>query len=467
MGVDPEQNERLSTPSVVRVEGSLESCNGDYRLLPKAHNGCPTWKKMSTPERVLYYSQAAKTWFISDDLDDQGFDKAITDVDAPFGLQWAKGMAVSAAASSDAHSNEKEGTPHSIVVTGPLASCSGEYYLEASTHNDRPVWKLSKDQQRYLFYSSAEGTWFISDDLEDSGFDKATTDVALPLGLRWFKGAVVSYTAPDTIVAEGCSFEACNGEYRIEPCLHNGRHVWKQVNNPVMLLFFSLADKSWYISDQFEDNGVEKSTADVALPLGLSWAKGISLSASAYRCERALASIRALITELGALKSREGDESIAASMQEATIQLKSALGVARKAGVSEEDVLRVCEPPQQTQTGNTSERGETTLVKVGDEVEIVGLQSESGSKLNGRKGTITELLSDKGRFKVELGPEDSVSVKPINIIKLEKQNPDEQEENKRSRSPSSSSSSSSSSERKGKKLEKEEQLCWWFLGTLQ
>jgi len=81
--------------------------------------------------------------------------------------------------------------------------------------------------------------------------------------------------------------------------------------------------------------------------------------------------------------------------------------------------------------------------KVGDRVEVQGLQSESGSKLNGQVGHITEYLVDKGRFQVQLEDADAVSIKPAN---LKSRSPAPFRPRKaKSPSPSKSSSSSSSS----------------------
>lgn len=53
---------------------------------------------------------------------------------------------------------------------------------------------------------------------------------------------------------------------------------------------------------------------------------------------------------------------------------------------------------------------------VGSRVEVKGLESESGMKLNGRVGHITEYLSDKERYKIQLSVEEHVSIKEANLI---------------------------------------------------
>mmetsp|Transcript_56309 Transcript_56309/g.150541 ORF Transcript_56309/g.150541 Transcript_56309/m.150541 type:complete len:303 (-) Transcript_56309:61-969(-) len=87
-----------------------------------------------------------------------------------------------------------------------------------------------------------------------------------------------------------------------------------------------------------------------------------------------------------------------------------------------------------------SETSPSSCLSVGDRVEVFGLESESGKRLNGRFGVIS--LPASGRFMVELGPDEVISVKPANL------RPSGQVSGKRSSQSSSSSSSSSSSRKK-------------------
>lgn len=103
-----------------------------------------------------------------------------------------------------------------------------------------------------------------------------------------------------------------------------------------------------------------------------------------------------------------------------------------------------------------SQPEEEKPLQPGDSVEVRGLESESGMKLNGRKGSILEFVEASGRFKVELGPEEVVSIKAGNLVRLKaEEQASEPEEEKRSRSKSSSSSASASRPRKSKKRRKE------------
>jgi len=57
---------------------------------------------------------------------------------------------------------------------------------------------------------------------------------------------------------------------------------------------------------------------------------------------------------------------------------------------------------------------------VADSVEVVGLESEGGKALNGRKGVVTKFVEDAGRFQVQfLNPEKLVNLKPENLTRGE------------------------------------------------
>eukprot|EP00933_Yihiella_yeosuensis_P006966 TRINITY_DN111823_c0_g1_i1.p1 TRINITY_DN111823_c0_g1~~TRINITY_DN111823_c0_g1_i1.p1 ORF type:complete len:264 (+),score=59.89 TRINITY_DN111823_c0_g1_i1:59-850(+) len=53
--------------------------------------------------------------------------------------------------------------------------------------------------------------------------------------------------------------------------------------------------------------------------------------------------------------------------------------------------------------------------KPGQRVEVFGLESESGRKVNGKSGLVIKYLPEKGRFQVELGLENPMSLKPENL----------------------------------------------------
>ncbi|CAJ1358585.1 unnamed protein product, partial [Effrenium voratum] len=82
---------------------------------------------------------------------------------------------------------------------------------------------------------------------------------------------------------------------------------------------------------------------------------------------------------------------------------------------------------------------------VGDRVEVSGLESESGRKLNERVGVTKEFMADKGRWKIEMeDTKEVVSVRPSNLSFVEKGGS----------GSGSSSSSRSEEERKAKKRKK-------------
>mmetsp|Transcript_113283 Transcript_113283/g.199980 ORF Transcript_113283/g.199980 Transcript_113283/m.199980 type:complete len:88 (+) Transcript_113283:2-265(+) len=55
----------------------------------------------------------------------------------------------------------------------------------------------------------------------------------------------------------------------------------------------------------------------------------------------------------------------------------------------------------------------------GDQVEVFGLQSESGKKLNGKTGQVTKFDTGKGRYQVELrGLAVAQSLKPENLRRV-------------------------------------------------
>lgn len=58
-------------------------------------------------------------------------------------------------------------------------------------------------------------------------------------------------------------------------------------------------------------------------------------------------------------------------------------------------------------------------LKVGDCVEVFGLESESGKELNAQRGILTDKISAKDRWQVRLAPEKVVSLKPENLKKVE------------------------------------------------
>mmetsp|Transcript_59859 Transcript_59859/g.110845 ORF Transcript_59859/g.110845 Transcript_59859/m.110845 type:complete len:701 (+) Transcript_59859:146-2248(+) len=415
-------------PVVIAVEDGLPSCQGQYELDDDLHNGRPHWRRRGTPDRFLFFSIAEKTWFISDELEDQGFDKAVTDVSVPLGLRWLKGSVLRATSTEEVASGDKGTVPSVLLAEQGLDSCNGEYKLSTREHNDRPVWRKESDPARWLFYSTTEGTWFLSDELEDQGFDKATTDTEMPLGMKWVKGSQLVEGKPEPpalFVAEGGT-ESCVGQYRLVATQqHNNRPVWKKSSKPERLLFFSQADKAWYISDELEDQGFDKAPTDIALPIGLEWTKGMKLRhkhATELRFE-ALAAVKAAVAEIRPLRDAATKaEDDGAALKEATKRLADALKKARLEGVSEDELL-------QASTGPSDANKDEEQLQVGDRVEVHGLESEQGKLLNGEVGIIIGFLEDKGRFQIQLDKDNKViSAKPGNLTKVSPDGDDEGED---------------------------------------
>eukprot|EP00927_Polykrikos_kofoidii_P078314 TRINITY_DN75155_c0_g1_i1.p1 TRINITY_DN75155_c0_g1~~TRINITY_DN75155_c0_g1_i1.p1 ORF type:complete len:420 (-),score=71.36 TRINITY_DN75155_c0_g1_i1:35-1234(-) len=122
----------------------------------------------------------------------------------------------------------------------------------------------------------------------------------------------------------------------------------------------------------------------------------------------ALEAFRTAIAEVHALRGQDIDE---ASLQEAKSRLAAALQAATRANVSQEELLEASKPPAATP-------GDEDQLGPGHRVEIVGLESESGKQLNGRLGTVLAYLEEKGRFQVEIGPNNIVSVRPSNLSRI-------------------------------------------------
>lgn len=62
---------------------------------------------------------------------------------------------------------------------------------------------------------------------------------------------------------------------------------------------------------------------------------------------------------------------------------------------------------------------DTSTLAPGTCVEVIGLESDGGRTLNGRKGIIQKSIEERGRLQVRLGPEKLASLKPANLKKVE------------------------------------------------
>lgn len=134
----------------------------------------------------------------------------------------------------------------------------------------------------------------------------------------------------------------------------------------------------------------------------------------------AVAALRAAVEEIKVLHSQDASED---TIREAKLRVAAAIKAATAAGVSQQELLEATKPPEEP-----SQEGDDEVVKVGDQVEIFGLTSEGGSKLNGKRGLAQSFVEDKGRFQIELGPDSVVSVKPTNLRKIRETKPSSTEE---------------------------------------
>lgn len=140
-------------------------------------------------------------------------------------------------------------------------------------------------------------------------------------------------------------------------------------------------------------------------------------SAEASAAEVALEAFRVAVAEVRTLRGQEDNEDV---MREAKVRLATALQAATAAGVSQAELLEAsAAPAAEEAAAEAAEEAEEERegLKCGDRVEIVGLESESGKQLNGKVGTISSYLEDKGRFQIELGPDKFVSVRLVNLQK--------------------------------------------------
>jgi len=62
-----------------------------------------------------------------------------------------------------------------------------------------------------------------------------------------------------------------------------------------------------------------------------------------------------------------------------------------------------------------------TAFRPRDFVEVVGLESESGKQLNGRRGAVLAYIEESGRFEVQASPCQAVRLKPSNLQRLTEQ----------------------------------------------
>jgi len=116
--------------------------------------------------------------------------------------------------------------------------------------------------------------------------------------------------------------------------------------------------------------------------------------------------VRVAVIEIRELNGREGSED---AMREAKVRLAMSIKVATAAGVSQEELIEASNPPAVASA-------EDEALKVGDQVEVFGLESESGKMLNGKVGTIVSFVEEKGRFQIELGGGAAdISVRPANL----------------------------------------------------
>lgn len=103
-------------------------------------------------------------------------------------------------------------------------------------------------------------------------------------------------------------------------------------------------------------------------------------------------------------------------MQEAKLRLAEAMKAATAAGVAQADLVAASAAPAEKEAAAAAAE-EEDAVKLGDQAEVVGLESEGGKRLNGMVGVVRGFVEDKDRYRLELGPDNFVSVRPANLRK--------------------------------------------------
>lgn len=119
---------------------------------------------------------------------------------APYRSQSRPRSAPASSRKRGARSRSRAGSPEHDSLEPPEClfcgsgpeECNGEYALTSLTRGGRHVWRKALPPKQWLFYSDANHSWYINDDLEDAGFDRARSKAALPLLLPWEAGSILS-----------------------------------------------------------------------------------------------------------------------------------------------------------------------------------------------------------------------------------------------------------------------------------
>jgi hypothetical protein len=85
--------------------------------------------------------------------------------------------------------------PAQILVQHGPEELQGSYTLYSSEHNGRPLWRKTREPQQWLLFSCEDEAWYISDELEDQGYDRIEADEVSflpPLGVAFQEGCVLN-----------------------------------------------------------------------------------------------------------------------------------------------------------------------------------------------------------------------------------------------------------------------------------
>lgn len=86
-------------------------------------------------------------------------------------------------------------TPAQILVQHGPDELRGRYTLHSAAHNGRPLWRKTRGPQQWILYSSEDEAWYISDELEDQGYDRIEADELSflpPMSVAFQEGCVLS-----------------------------------------------------------------------------------------------------------------------------------------------------------------------------------------------------------------------------------------------------------------------------------
>lgn len=131
-----------------------------------------------------------------------------------------------------------------------------------------------------------------------------------------------------------------------------------------------------------------------------------------------LVEIFGLESETG--KTMNGKRGIIAAHLEEKGRFEVELGPGKKTSLKPCNLRRVEVKSRWKDAGAVDEntgatQSENLAFKLGQRVEVFGLESDGGRALNGKKGLVTKYLAERDRFQVELGLPTLQSIRPQNL----------------------------------------------------